>query len=148
VVSLGTEPDTWATATGKEADLPTIYRYRKNRPNARLSDEILSHALRVVWEYDGSSRNGMPEAAVNEAQIGFEDAIEPLCEGSLGCLVLVFSGNSRKEWLFYTPSPDMWAAKLTKLLARHPPYPLLIENWADPEWTTWQNFTRSVTDES
>jgi len=90
----------------------------------------------------------MPDATVNEAQIGFEDAIEPLCTGSSGFLMLVFTGNSRKEWLFYTPSPDMWTAKLTKLLARHPPYPLRIENWADADWTTWQTFTRSVIDES
>ena len=139
--------DTWASATGKEASLPTIYRYRQNRP-AKSQPDALPNALRVVWPYDGAARNGMPEPRDNEAQIAFEDAIEPLTEGPRSHLMLVFTGNSRKEWLFYTGDCDAWAASLTKLLAKHPPYPLKLTDWADPSWSTWQKFVDGVSGES
>ena len=136
--------DIWATATGEEASLPIIYRYRQNRPR-RAKPEILPTALRVLWAFDGSKNNGMPEAADNDAQVRFEDAIEPLTEGPSSFLMLVRTGNSWKEWLFYTESAEGWAATLTKLLVGHPPYPLEISNWHDEPWSTWQQFAGGVT---
>ena len=140
-------PDIWATATGQEAARPTIYRYRKNRPNA-VGVADFPFALRVAWPYDASVRNGMPPSEQNEAQVRLEDAIDCLGNGEHGCLMLVFTGNGRKEWLYYARDPQQWMAILSTCLAGHPAYPLEIEHWPDREWDTWQDFTESVTDGS
>ena len=139
--------DMWATATGEESGFPLIYRYREHRPRRSKPDSLPS-ALRVVWRYDGSTNNGMPLPNDNEAQVRFEDAIEKLTEEPDSFLMLVLTGNSRKEWLFYTRTTDEWAAALTRRLAKHPPYPLEISGWPDASWSTWQNFASSVSGES
>ncbi len=88
--------DIWATATGSEAGYPTIYRNRQDLP-VRYKAGTLQCAMRVVWPYDGSQNNGMPLGSTNEAQVGFEDAITRLTEGPSSFLMLVLTGNSRKE---------------------------------------------------
>jgi hypothetical protein len=147
VATSAPPPDIWATATGKEAYLPTIYRYRKNLPHAADSANF-PFALRVTWPYDASVRNGMPPSDENDLHIGFEDAIDPLGNGEFGFLMLVFTGNGRKEWLYYVRDPEQWTSMLSTCLADHQPYPLEIEHWLDREWATWQDFAESVTDGS
>jgi hypothetical protein len=140
-------PDIWATATGEEAQLPTIYRYRQNRPHA-VDSYSFPFALRVIWPYDGSVRNGMPPVDRNELHIAFEGAIDRLGNGEIGFLMLVFTGNGRKEWLYYVREPRQWTAALTNCLANHEPYPLRIEDWEDADWSTWERFAQSVTGRS
>jgi hypothetical protein len=135
--------DMWATATGEEEGLPTIYRYRQNRPFA-IGGTPYSSALRVVWEFDASVRNGMPPQETNELQVSFEHALAPVGEGDVGFLMLVFTGNGRKEWLYYVTDPGVWVDRLNTLLLEHQPYPLQIEDWPDGDWSTWQNFADTV----
>jgi Family of unknown function (DUF695) len=144
VTSADSQEDLWATATGEEAGSVVIYRYRQNRP---VGANCLAYpnALRVIWPYDASVRNGMPPTDDNELQVGFEDAIEHLGEAPHGYLMLVFTGNGRKEWLFYVGNIEGWMLSLNESLAEHYPYPLEIENWSDAAWETWRNFADNVT---
>jgi hypothetical protein len=135
--------DVWATATGEDGGLPVVFRYRQNRPFAMGATPYPS-ALRVLWEFDASVRNGMPSPDTNELQVVFEDALAPIGEGETGFLMLVFTGNGRKEWLYYVTDPGVWLDRLNALLVGHQPYPLQIEDWPDDDWSTWQDFADSV----
>jgi Family of unknown function (DUF695) len=134
--------DIWATATGDERGTPVIYRYRQNHT---ADPSRYPHALRIVWPYDGQVRNGMPPVEDNKLQVGFEDAIGTLGEGRAGYLMLVLTGNGRKEWLYYVEDPKRWLEELNRSLATHKPYPLQIGDWLDEGWSTWQKFADSVT---
>lgn len=136
-------PDIWATATGDENGLPVIYRYRANRPHA-VDAAAYPSAVRIIWSYDAAVRNGMPPHATNDRQVDLEDAIGPICAGDIGCLMLVFTGNGRKEWLFYVSDPESWVTRLNSLLEGHTHYPIDIENWPDETWSVWQEFVDSV----
>ena len=124
-----------------------IYRYRQSRPGG-ADCVAYPRALRVVWPYDALVRKGMPPVEDNKLQVGFEDAIVQLCDAPHGYLMLVFTGNGRKEWLFYVGDIDRWMATFNASLSGHSPYPLQIENWPDAEWSTWQNFVDGVADGS
>jgi hypothetical protein len=82
----------------------------------------------------------MPPVDVNNSQVDFEDAVDGLGDGTCGYLMLVFTGNGRKDWLYYTKDIDAWMAMLNSCMASHSPCPLDIENWRDAEWATWKNF--------
>ena len=86
----------------------------------------------------------MPPVDDNELQVWFEDAIEHLGEAPHGYLMLVFTGNGRKEWLFYVGDLEGWIASLNESLSAHDSCPVEIENWADVEWATWQSFADNV----
>ncbi|MBS0432407.1 MAG: DUF695 domain-containing protein [Proteobacteria bacterium] len=132
--------DVWATATGKEDGLPLIFRFRMHMPLAvsRISDFPI--LINVYWSYDGSSNNGMPPPEDNERQIAFEDAITPLDgEEHLAYLMLVVTGNSRKEWIFYAQNFELWLARMNDLLSGHSLYPIQIETNDDPDWAAWRD---------
>ncbi len=61
----------------------------------------------VLWRYS-SPTNGMPDAETNNAHIAFEDALEELDVNGAGRLVLVVTGNQRKEWYWYVKDFDGW----------------------------------------
>jgi hypothetical protein len=90
----------------------------------------------------------MPPSDQNEAQVLFEDAVDCLGNGQHGCLMLVLTGNGRKEWLYYVRDPEEWTSVLNSCLVDHPAYPLEIGHWRDGDWSTWRNFTASMTDGS
>lgn len=136
-------PDWWATASGQQDGLPVIYRYRQNRPNAADYRDY-PHALRVRWSYDRQRRSGLPPADVNDAQRDFEAAIEPLGDCAAGYLMLVLTGNGRKEWIYYIRDLDAWLDQFNACLEDHEPYPIVLDDWPDPDWSTWQRFTDSV----
>lgn len=136
-------PDWWTTASGQQDGLPVIYSYRQNRPNAADYRDY-PHALRVRWSYDRELRSGMPPEAVYASQRGFEAAIESVGEGMVGFLMLVRTGNGRKEWLYYVRDLDAWLDQFNACLEEHQPYPLDLDNWPDPEWQTWQALADAV----
>lgn len=136
-------PDWWTTASGQQDGLPVLYCYRQNRPNA-ADHRDYPHALRVRWSFDRHARSGMPPDAVNALQREFEAAIEPVGEGGYGYLMLVITGNGRKEWLYYVSDLDAWLDHFNACLDDHEPYPIAIDDWPDPEWHTWQCLADSV----
>ena len=131
--------DIWATATGQENELPLVFRFRQHIPVAVSSSADFPTLINIYWRYDGTNNNGMPPYDDNEQQIKFEDAIAPLDEQDrLGYLMLVVTGNSRKEWIFYANDIPAWLERFNDLLAGHTVYPIEIETDSDPEWSTWR----------
>jgi hypothetical protein len=135
--------DIWATATGKEGALPLIFRFRMHIPTSVISTTDFPVLINVYWRYDGSGNNGLPPLQENERQITFEDAITPLDEQEhLAYLMLVVTGNSRKEWIFYAREFEAWLARLNEVLHGHDVYPIEIETSHDPAWTTWRDVAK------
>jgi Family of unknown function (DUF695) len=131
--------DTWATATGREDDLPLIFRFRQHIPVAVHRSADFSTLINIYWRYDGTANNGMPPSEDNEHQIEFEDAMAPIDEqDGLGYLMLVVTGNSRKEWIFYTNDVSVWLDRFNEILVGHAVYPVEIETSTDPNWSTWK----------
>ncbi len=133
------QQDTWATATGTEDDLSLVFRFRQHMPLAVRQASDVPSLINVYWGYDGSESNGMPPSDHYDRQIAFEEAIVPLDEEDrLGFLMLVITGNSRKEWIFYANDVDAWLARFNELLSGHSVYPIEIETGDDPDWTAWR----------
>ena len=131
--------DIWATATGQEDQLPLVFRFRQHVPSAVRRTADFPALINVYWRYDGSKSNGMPPSGDNERQIAFEDAIAPIDgQDGFGYLMLVVTGNSRKEWIFYAGDVSTWLDRFNQLLAGHDPYPIEIQTDTNPDWSTWR----------
>src|SRR5690349_4668 len=74
-----------------------IIRIRMSRP-ARSDIDRLTTAVVVKWPYEGGS---LPSKNVNQQQLEFERALDPLSTGDAE-LVQVTTGMSLKEWIYYT----------------------------------------------
>lgn len=92
--------------------------------------------IAIEWPYDG---NGMPEGAVYESQMKFEDAIEKLDASKELCVqVMVVTGNGTKEWCFYSHDRNQFMEAFNEALAGHERYPLTIRFYDDPDWQVWR----------
>ena len=131
------------TAQGEQDGKPVIYRSLERVPeNQKESD--YPNLINIYWPYDVDANNGMPDPTTNDNQITFEDAIESLDQSGISHLMLVVTGNGRKEWIWYVKDVESWMNQLNEKLAGHDVYPIEIEIDQDPEWSTYHNFVAGV----
>lgn len=131
------------TAQGEQDGKPVIYRSLETVPeNQKESD--FPNLINIYWPFEVDVNNGMPDFKSNENQIAFEDAIESLDKNGISHLMLVVTGNGRKEWVWYVKNVDSWLSQLNELLKNHEAYPIEIEIEQDPEWSTYHDFISGV----
>lgn len=133
--------DIYFTATGEEDGRPLIFRSLKAVP-AGVTEADLPTRVSVTWRYVSDS--GMPDAEDNNAQIDFEDALEPLDENGTSRLMLVVTGNGRKEWHWYVRDLESWMDQFNRQLADQPCFPLDIANTYEPGWDLYKDFIENV----
>ena len=136
-------PTGWSivSAVNDETGAAAVLRIRDSKPE-RDDVASLTAAIVIKWPYE--SDDPMPTPEVNERQLRFETAIDPLSEENANSeLALVHTGMGVKEWTFYARDREVFMAELNGLLADHPPYPIEIELGDDPEWAIWADFRHS-----
>jgi Family of unknown function (DUF695) len=125
--------DTWTVGTADQDGQPIIIRVRSQMPGPA---ERHGHGQLIVvgWPYDGTE-TGLPTSDETAAMQDFENAVEAGLErGGSGIQVASVTGAGHKEWRYYAPDADAFAAALNASLDGHPTYPLEIEMFDDPEW--------------
>src|SRR5262245_6687514 len=129
----------WQVATASDEGHPIIIRFRVQVPIGVQTDNFPT-LVKIHWSYDGSARNGLPGTEDQDRHVEFEEATRPINENEkLGFLMLVVTGNSRKEWIHYVKDLDAWLACLSELVGSHDTYPIEIGTMEDPAWKAWRN---------
>lgn len=131
------------TATGEQEGKPVIYRSMQYVPDGEKESDF-PILINIYWPFEKDENNGMPDRSTNEKQINFEDAIASLDANGTSHLMLVVTGNGRKEWIWYVKDSNEWVGKLNELLTGHEVYPIQIEIEKDPEWSTYHDFVSGV----
>jgi Family of unknown function (DUF695) len=143
MTNISEKEDTWFTATGDEEGKPLIFR---SRVKSSVQEANYPNLVTVYWDYETTNESGMPDEEINEFHISFEDTLQPLDSEALSHLMLVVTGNGRKEWYWYASDVIVWMERFNELLTRHPEYPIEIENTFEPDWSFYHNFISSVED--
>jgi hypothetical protein len=133
----------WFTATGEEDEKPLIFRSRSSVPSGIVESDYPTR-MTIFWEYEPTNDSGMPDEECNNAQVEIENALEELAEGPLSLLMLVVTGNGRKEWHWYVGDVAAWMNRLNDLLSEYPEYPIQIEDCQEPDWALYHNFITDV----
>lgn len=127
--------DTWSVGKAAIKGKPVIYKFTNEAPD--ISTRHQAPWLTVVsWKYDGSTNNGMPLKATNEAMIKLEDALETI-EGNEKLYFNVYSatGNNLKEFVFYITDREQFMVNFNKALSGHSTYPIEVNFYEDKEWS-------------
>src|SRR5262245_2282019 len=99
--------DVWFTATGEEDGKPLVFRSRQNVPSGVVESNYPT-LVSVFWPYKSATESGMPDEGTNDSQIILEDALQPLVSSGVSVLMLVVTGNGRKEWHWYVSDVAKW----------------------------------------
>ncbi|SKC69765.1 DUF695 domain-containing protein [Paraburkholderia hospita] len=137
-------PRAWGTAVSKDRSSghAVIFRYASETfdDSTRLSQPNL---IRLIWQYEGEA--GMPHSETRQRMDALEDAIALAVEADgFASLVLVSTGEYRREWTYYVGPTTEFMNRLNRGLADHPRYPIEIRIGEDPEWEKFEEFKRSV----
>ncbi|WP_224101878.1 DUF695 domain-containing protein [Paraburkholderia caribensis] len=131
---------TWRTTTSEDASgRVTIFRYRDSVDNAaRLGQPTL---FRLVWRYQ--SDTGMPHIEQHGRMDELEDALALAIEADgFASLVLVSTGDCRREWTYYAGSREYFMSRLNRGLSSHPSFPIEILVKQEPDWATFNVFQK------
>ncbi|OOF24070.1 hypothetical protein BZJ19_11910 [Salinivibrio proteolyticus] len=143
IMSSAVAENIYFTATGEQEGRPVIYRSMQSVPEGEKEADFPT-LINIYWPFEKEENNGMPDQSTNDKQVAFEDAIAPLDVNGTSHLMLVVTGNGRKEWIWYVKDSKEWVGKLNELLAGHDVYPIQIEMENDPKWSTYHNFVSGV----
>ena len=135
-------PDVWSIVSVQhpETGEGAVLRVRFAKPG-RPDLASLVWAIVIQWTYGGEQ---MPPPEVNEAQLRFEAALDPLASSSHSELVHVSTGLGLKEWIFYARTREQFMDELNELLSGHPRYPIDIEFEEDPDWEVWEDAVKDL----
>lgn len=90
--------------------------------------------LNVWWDYTPQP-DGMPESADSELMEQATDRfLAETKKDPAAILTGIYTGDGRRDWVFYTRSLHIFRNILNRALADLPTLPIEIEATEDPEW--------------
>ncbi|MEE0978869.1 MAG: DUF695 domain-containing protein [Muribaculaceae bacterium] len=93
--------------------------------------------VEVTWTY-GPSADGMPDFQTSQTMEQVQDALQATFKKDpVAVLTGIYTGDNRRNWIFYTLSTHIFGRKLNETLADFPLLPLQIYCENDPEWAEY-----------
>lgn len=90
--------------------------------------------IEVSWPYE-ADKSGMPDEATAQLMEKATDALkEVLRKDPVAVMTGIYTGDGRRDWVFYTLSTRIFQNKLNQALADLPLLPLEVRAENDPDW--------------
>lgn len=132
---MSKEADYW-TAPAESAEHPgrTIIVTGRRDVDKFRSNPRYKYRIEVIWPYKGEA-GGMPDRETSQMMAQVQEAFEnEFRRDPVAVLTGIYTGDDRRDWVFYTTSLHIFQRKLNELLAPFPQLPLQFEAEEDPEW--------------
>lgn len=137
------EDEAWIAAKGEEDEKPLVFRCRRRVPRGVVESNYPT-LISIYWPYEPANESGMPDPTTNGAQVEFEEALDGLDSLESSLLMLVVTGNGRKEWHWYVRDIDDWMNQLNESLSGKPVFPIRIGDRHEPDWALYHDFISNV----
>ncbi len=140
---MSTETGQWWTApteseNGRLIMVTGRHDVKKFRENPRFNIRV-----EVTWKYDGDS-SGMPDVATSTLMEEVQEALQTaFTKDPVAVLTGIYTGDDRRDWVFYTLSTHIFGRKLNEALARFPMLPLSIYCENDPDWAEYDEMSQA-----
>lgn len=137
------ESDIWWTApTQSETGRLIMVTGRKNVEKFRTNPRF-NIRVEVSWKYEGDA-TGMPDLATSQLMEQVQDALtETFRKDPVAVLTGIFTGDDRRDWIFYTLSTNIFGRKLNDALADFPMLPLEIYCENDAAWAAYDEMAEA-----
>src|SRR5262249_3378418 len=131
--------DPWSTAQGKRNGQPLLIRYRSERPRG-VEATAFPFLLSATWAYK-PNEFGLPSAKEMESMDTFEDALaSSLEESQTAHLMVILTGDSERDWLWYTRGEEDAMRQVNQALKGHKRYPVQFSVQKDRAWKAYAQF--------
>jgi Family of unknown function (DUF695) len=130
----------WTVAQGEDDGLPLIFRIRNKKPHG-IKPNAYPHLIAISWLYQSINDFRMPSPEVSALMMQFEELLEPVLEKSQSAfLTVIVTGNGRREWQWYSRSPEETMGFVNQVLMDREPFPVEFSMQEDPQWEAYRHF--------
>ena len=131
--------DQWSMAQGIKNGKPLLVRYRSERPQG-VDVSAFPFLLSATWTFQ-PNEFGLPSSEEMVLMDKFEDVLATSLEGSkTAYLMVILTGNSERDWLWYTCGEDDAMRRVNHALKSHKPYPVQFSVQQDRAWRAYTQF--------
>lgn len=93
--------------------------------------------IEVTWSY-GPTPSGMPDTPTSEMMEKVQEALQKeFDKDPVAVLTGIYTGDNRRNWVFYSLSTHIFGRKLNEVLEPFPTLPLTIYCENDPDWAEY-----------
>lgn len=111
---------------------------KKFRDNPRFNIRV-----EVTWKYDGD-KSGMPDLETSELMEQVQETLSAVFKADpVAVLTGIYTGDDRRDWVFYTLSTHIFGRKLNEALEPFPLLPLEIYCENDPDWAEYDEMKQT-----
>lgn len=140
------ENDSWWTAPA-ESENGKLIMVTGRRDVAKFrSNPRFTIRIEVTWKYgdENADATGMPDKSTSELMEQAQDAIQAvLKKDPVAVLTGVFTGDGRRDWVFYSLSTHIFGKKLNEALAELPMLPITVYCENDPAWLEYDEMSQA-----
>lgn len=142
--------DWWTSPTESESGRLIMVTGRRDIDKFKKNPKF-NIRVEITWPYKGDS-NGMPDLATSELMESVQDKLNECFEKDpVAILTGIYTGDDRRDWVFYTLSTHIFGRKLNEALNDFPMLPISIYTENDPDWAEYAEMKElseiSVSDE-
>ncbi len=137
------EKDSWWTAPAESEDGHLIM-VTGNKDVAKFrSNPRVCIRIEVSWNYTGDA-SGMPDTATSELMEQVQEALQTeFRKDPVAILTGIFTGDGKREWVFYSVSTHIFGKKLNQALEPFPLLPITVYCENDPGWEGYDEMTQA-----
>ena len=137
------EKDSWWTAPAESEDGHLIM-VTGNKDVAKFrSNPRFCIRIEVSWNYTGDA-SGMPDTATSELMEQVQEALQTeFRKDPVAILTGIFTGDGKREWVFYSVSTHIFGKKLNQALEPFPLLPITVYCENDPGWEGYDEMTQA-----
>ena len=147
LIHLITVEDRWKNAESKNHDTPFLLRFRPHLQKF-ITTKNYNQRLGIVWHYNSNGRSFMPTEYVLKQMQNFEDAlIDILEQDAQSVLAIVYTGQNKREWQWYSIDVDEAYKRLNLVLPDFEKLSIEVSAEIDPEWQEYSAVLNEVDDE-
>ena len=137
------EKDSWWTAPAESEDGHLIMVTGRRDVDKFRSNPRFNIRIEVTWKYDGDS-TGMPDTATSQLMEEAQEALQNIFHNDPGAILTgIFTGDGRREWIFYSLSTHIFGKKLNEALAPFPMLPISVYCENDPGWQQYDEMSEA-----
>lgn len=137
------EKDSWWTAPAESEDGHLIMVTGRSDVGKFRTNPHFNIRIEVTWKYDGDS-TGMPDTATSQLMEKAQDALlTTLRKDPVAVLTGIFTGDGKREWIFYSLSTNIFGKKLNEALAPFPLLPITVYCENDPGWEQYDEMSQA-----
>ena len=138
------EKDIWWTAPAESEDGHLIMVTGRRDVSRFRSNPRFNIRIEVTWRYDDSDASGMPDTATSQLMEQVQEALQnEFRKDPVAVLTGIYTGDGKRDWVFYSLSTHIFGRKLNEVLAPFPLLPISIYCENDPGWEEYDEMSQA-----